>query len=272
MTDLQSFLKQHSTIPNAFIDTFLSMYNPNTIQTDLVVDADRASKWLNVPKFRIMNTLKESYRIDLDYSIKKEPSKKASTGSNNYKRVLLTPDCFKRLCMRSRSKRAEEVRTYFIQLESLLVRYRTTLLKGMNAEIKELERSLKPKNHADSAGYIYVIKVRSDKDSVYKIGRTANLTKRLATYSTGTVDGVEVVFKFRTDSHKKTEACVKAMLKDRQMRKYKEVYEADLDMIKGIIEKCDETAQYTRVYTNTRGAKKMDGGYYMVLQKDEPLL
>jgi hypothetical protein len=50
-----------------------------------------------------------------------------------------------------------------------------------------------------------------------------------------------------------------------QLRKYKEVYEADLDMIKGLIEKCDETAAYKRVYTNTRGAKKMDGGYYMVL-------
>lgn len=58
------------------------------------------------------------------------------------------------------------------------------------------------------------------------------------------------------------------MLKEKQMRKYKEVYEADLEMIKGIIERCDETAQYTRVYTNTRGAKKMDGGYYMVLQQD----
>lgn len=268
MADLQSFLKQHSTIPDAFIDSFLSMYNPNTIQTDFVVDAAKAAQWLKVPKFRIMDTLRQSYKLDIDYTVMKKPMKKGKHGSNNYKQVMLTPDCFKRLCMRSRSKRAEEVRTYFIQLESLLVRYRTTLIKGMDVEMKEMERSLKPRDPADRAGYIYVIKVRSDRDSVYKIGRTQDLTKRLATYSTGTLDGVEVVFKFRTDSHKKTEACVKAILKDKQLRKYKEVYQADLDMIKGIIQKCDETAQYTRLYTNTRGANKMDGGYYIVLQKD----
>jgi hypothetical protein len=69
---------------------------------------------------------------------------------------MLTPDCFKRICMRSRSSRAEDVRTYFIELESLLVRCRSTLLKGM--------------------------------------------------------DGVELVFKFRTDKHATTEACWKLML------------------------------------------------------------
>lgn len=131
---------------------------------------------------------------------------------------MLTPDCFKRLCMRSRAKRAEKVRTYFIELESLLVRYRTTLLKGMNQEIKELEQSVKPNDPQDSAGYIYVIKTNPERDSVYKIGRTADLNKRLAT---GTIDGVELVYKFRTDNHKATEACVKAMLKENQ---YKEVY------------------------------------------------
>lgn len=267
--DLATFLKTHSTISNAFVDAFLSIYNPNTIQTDFVVKLSVAANWLQASKKTLVTTLTSSYKEGFDYTIVKVSKKADVKYGNNNKEWLLTPDCFKRLCMRSRSKKAEEVRTYFIQLESLLVRYRSTLLKGMDIEIKEMERSLKPRDPTDSAGYIYVIRARSDRDSVYKIGRTANLTKRLATYSTGTVDGVEVVFKFRTDSHKKTEACVKAMLKDKQMRKYKEVYEADLSMIKQIIGKCDETAQYTRVYANTRGVKNMDGGYYMVLQKDD---
>lgn len=268
MADLRTFLKQHSTIPNAFIDSFLSMYDPNTIQTDFIVDADNAAKWLNIQKYVVIKTLKESYRENIDFTIEKSTIKRTKYGGNNYKKVLLTPDCFKRLCMRSRSKRAEEVRTYFIQLESLLVRYKSVLMKGMNAEIREMERSLKPKDPKDRAGYIYVIKVRSNMDSVYKIGRTKNLTQRLATYATGTVDGVEVVFKFRTESHKKTEGCFKALMKSHQLRKYKEVYQADLDMIKEIIQGCDDTAKYVRVYTNTRAAKNMDGGYYMVLERD----
>jgi hypothetical protein len=35
---LEDFLEQHSAIPNAFIDSFLAMYNPDTVQTDLVID------------------------------------------------------------------------------------------------------------------------------------------------------------------------------------------------------------------------------------------
>ena len=57
-------------------------------------------------------------------------------GAPNRKVVLFTPDCFKRLCVRSRGKKAEDVRTYFIQLEGLVMRY-----KGMRAEIGRLERN-----------------------------------------------------------------------------------------------------------------------------------
>lgn len=265
--DLKTFLKTHSTISNLFIDSFLSIYNPNTIQTDFVVSIDIAAKWLCVQKRLLVRTLVSSYNEGVDYQVVK-PTMTSRYGNNN-KDWLLTPDCFKRLCMRSRSKRAEEVRTYFIQLESLLVRYRTSLLKGMDAEIKEMERSLKPKSPEDSAGYIYVIRADPVKDSVYKIGRTQNLNQRLATYSTGKLDGVDIVYKFRTDNHKKTEACVKLLLKEHQLRKYKEVYQANIDMIKEIINKCDDAVAYTRVYSNTKAAKAMTGGYYIVLHKDE---
>lgn len=269
MSDLRSFLKQHATIPNEFIDSFLSMYNPETVQTDSVIDADKVAQWLKIPKYQLLAMLRESYREGFDYiTTTSTIQRKGKYGGNNYKKVLLTPDCFKRLCMRSRSKRAEEVRTYFIQLESLLVRYRTVLLKGMDAEIKQMEWGMKPKSEEDSAGYIYVIRADPVKDSVYKIGRTQNLNQRLSTYSTGKLDGVDIVYKFRTDNHKRTEACVKLMLKEHQLRKYKEVYQANIDMIKELINKCDDTVTYTRVYSNTKAAKEMTGGYYIVLQSD----
>ena len=270
MSDLKTFLKQHSAIPNAFVDSFLSMYNPDTIQTDLVIDIEKVSKWLNAGKGELVRTLKTSYKESIDYTItrglKRSPTKKF--GGNNYIKVMITPDCFKRLCMRSNSKRAEEVRTYFIELESLLVRYRAHMLKGMDMEIKQLENAVKPKDVGDSAGFIYVIKANPARDSVYKIGRTADLNKRLSTYSTGTIDGVDLVYKFRTDSHKATEACIKAMLKENQYRKYKEVYQANIDMIKALIAKCDDLVKYKRLYANARVDNKMTGGYYIVLEKD----
>lgn len=242
------------------------MYNPETLQTDLVINIDNVSKWLNTSKSAILRTLRSSYREDIDYTIQKSTNKKGKYGGNNYRLVMISPDCFKRLCMRSSTKRAEEVRTYFIELESLLVRYRTTLLKGMDDEIKLMEKSLKPKNPEDSAGYVYVLQISPERDSVFKIGRTKDLNKRLSTYATGTLHGVELVYKFRTDNYIATEECVKAMVKPDRYKKYNEIYKAELSMIKQLIQKCDETAQYKKLYT-AKKAPVMKGGYYFVLEK-----
>lgn len=103
---------------------------------------------------------------------------------------------------------------------------------------------------------------------LYKIGRTGDLNKRLSTYGTGTVDGVELLFKYRTDNHKAVEGCVKAWLKEHQLRKYKEVYQAN--MIKSLIKGCDGLGQslgLKKEFVSSK-APKMAGGYYLVIAKD----
>jgi hypothetical protein len=82
---LSSFLKQHSAIPAPFIDRFLTMYNPDTIQTDFVVDLDRVAEWLQVPKFKLMQTMRASYKVDIDYISRKGTDKTGKYGGNNYK-------------------------------------------------------------------------------------------------------------------------------------------------------------------------------------------
>jgi phage anti-repressor protein len=242
------------------------MCNTETVQTDFVLDANQVSKWLGVTKQMIVKTLRESYTQKVDYIIEHAPNKKGRKGSNNYKKVTMTPDCFKRLSMRSRSKRAEEVRTYFILLESLIIKYKDFIIQGMDKQMQQMERSLKPKDQNDGEGYVYVIKASPEKDSVYKIGRTGSWGSRMATYNTGTVDGVEVLFRYRTSSYKAVERCVKALIKEHQLRKYKEVYQINVDMIKMVIEKCDAICQLKKEFVSTK-APKMAGGYFVVLSR-----
>jgi hypothetical protein len=45
------------------------MYNPDTIQTDFVINLDSAAKWLKTRKSDLHETLKQSYKIDLDYTV-----------------------------------------------------------------------------------------------------------------------------------------------------------------------------------------------------------
>jgi len=244
MTKLSDFLKRHSAIPNAFIDSFLSMYDADTVQTDFVIDANDAASWLSLGKNVVSRTLRQGYKKNIDYTEQKSTKiMPGKYGGNNYKIIMMTPDCFKRLCMRSRSKRAEEVRTYFIQLESLIVKYKSFIIEGMDKEMAQMERSVRPKIDVDGLGYVYILKASPEKDSVYKIGRSGALRSRMATYATGTIDGVEVLFRYRTDNYKAVERCTKAWMKEYQYRKYKEVYQADIDMIKAIIRGCDEVGQ-----------------------------
>ncbi len=265
--DTKEFLKTHSPIPNTFIDSFLSFYNPDTTQTDLVINLDTVAKWLGTQKKSLLSTLKTTYKVNIDYSIKKTTNKKGKYGGNNYKRVYISPDCFKRLCMRSKTKKSEEVRTYFIELESLISKYKTHLLSGLKQEITSLENQLKPKDHVYSDGYIYILRASKEKDSIYKIGRTKDLNKRLSSYSTGHLEHIEVLYTYRTNNLLQVENCVKNWLKQNQYRKYKELYEADIDMIKALIARCDGFQNIIETYRSKK-ASQMTGGYYLFLQKE----
>jgi phage terminase Nu1 subunit (DNA packaging protein) len=57
------------------------------------------------------------------------------------------------------------------------------------------------------------------------------------------------------------------MMKDHQLRKYKEVYQVNLDIIKQLIAKCDKTAEYVKTYSRQQPSK-LTGGFYAVIDED----
>ena len=268
--ELVGFLKKYSAVPNAFIDELFSMYSASTVQTDHVVDLDRVSKWLGVRKDNLMRTLKTSYKEDIEYIVRKS-KKQMRYGGNNCKQVLLTPDCFKRLCMQTKCERGEQVRTYFIDLEALVVRYSQQIIAGIRADEEQLRRNMRPRDPADSAGYVYVIRASEKMDGVFKIGRSKDLNRRLDEYQTGRADLLEVVFKLRTDSLQQVEACVRAWMRDNRHNgcrmRCNEVYKADIDLIKTVIHKCDAVGR-AKVEFARRKPLTMTGGYYVVLKKN----
>jgi hypothetical protein len=48
-----------------------AMYDPDTAQTDLAVNLDAVAKWLKVAKYKLMHTLRSSYRDGIDFSVVK---------------------------------------------------------------------------------------------------------------------------------------------------------------------------------------------------------
>lgn len=91
--------------------------NDRTNQNEFKIDLSMASKWLNGKKGNLKVTLISSYKHGVDYTI----SKLTSIGrGRKLEKIMLTADCFKFLCMRSQTTKAQLVRTYYVELENLL--------------------------------------------------------------------------------------------------------------------------------------------------------
>ena len=54
-------------------------------------------------------------------------------GGQNKEIILLTSDCFKLLCLRSKTKKAELVRKYYIELEKLIDEYKDIIPSTLNS-------------------------------------------------------------------------------------------------------------------------------------------
>jgi hypothetical protein len=66
------FLKKYSTIPNQFLDDFYKIFNHTTINSNEInIDLDNVIKWLQIKKHSAKDTLKKSYKKDIDYKILK---------------------------------------------------------------------------------------------------------------------------------------------------------------------------------------------------------
>jgi phage anti-repressor protein/predicted GIY-YIG superfamily endonuclease len=266
----KDFLKKFSSVNNKFIDDFFSHYSENTKDTDFVIDFDNTAKWLQVRKDSIKRTLIESYRNNIDYKI---TEKKLITAGRPSEKILITPDCFKRICLLTKSVKGEAVRSYYIQLEKHLDKYKDNIINDLRKENEVLRNDLKPLEIPKDTGVIYVLKTDNDVElkDIYKIGSTTDFKSRLLTHQSSHVHNVKVEYVYNTNDVKGVERCLKAILRERQYRKRKEFYQIDIDDLKEIIDNCGNSLSLLK---KTRTAKSsMSGGgsnnYFVMLLENE---
>ena len=262
MITLQSFLKKYSSISNTFIDDFFSLYTNNTTDNDLVINFDNLVKWLHMRKDNLKKTLISSYIKNIDYKIKKIASK---TPGKPREEIMITADCCKRLCMLSKTKKAEEVRTYFIEVEKLMNKYKDYIIDALNKKVGVLENNQKtiPNN---KNGVIYILKTDKDIVDLYKIGKTQKFKERIRTHNSSHIDNVDIVHIYETKYIDEVEKCLKNVLSTRQYRKRKEFYQIDLDVLKELIKSCDSMSLTVRkINKNIR----QEGGFFIMLDKNE---
>jgi hypothetical protein len=87
---------------------------------------------------------------------------------------------------------------------------------------------------------IYVFRALNiENATLYKIGRTINSKTRFNSHNSPLANDLELIMTYEADNIEQLESCIKVMMKKAQYRKYKEIYEVDLDIIKNAIDDCD---------------------------------
>lgn len=194
----------------------------------------------------------------MDWIIKK--GKEGKISKSNKEIILLTPDCFKRLCLLSKTKKAEEVRTYYLELEKVINNYKNYIIEGLQSTVDILENNQKeiPSN---IKGTVYILKSPKDIDGIYRFGQSEDFKKRLQNYNSANSDKMKVILIYETKDAKKIESCVLAQIKELRYKKRKDFYEMDLKLLKKITTDCiDLTLKYKKGIFNNIKKNDQEGG------------
>ena len=258
---LSEFLKKYSTLSDDFIDDFgkIYMHDDNDDRNDdFIINLEIICKWLETRKSRLKETLQNTYNKNIDYKVKKEREGKIS--KSNKEIILLTPDCFKRLCLLSRTKKAEEVRTYYIELEKILDKYKKYIIEGLKKQVKILENNQRESVSTNGA-IVYILKSPKDIDGIYRFGKTKDFKERLQNYNSANSDKMEVVLVYETKYATEVERCVIAQIKEARYKKRKDFYQIDKKIIKSLVKSCEKmTMKFKKRITTFMNKLKQNGG------------
>jgi hypothetical protein len=165
--------------------------------------------------------------------------------------------------MLSRTPKAEEVRSYFIDIEKHIHKYKDYIIDALDEKVGILKNNMKPKININS-GVIYILKTDLDIKNVYKIGKSKKFKERLNTHNSSHVDNVKVILIYETDNIDGVERCLKAVLKGHAYRKRKEFYQLNIDLLKELLTDCDKITLKAKYIKND----KMKGGYIAYICKN----
>lgn len=220
---MEEFLKKFSNVPTQFITEFFEISKETYDNGVLVIDFDKVVKWLGTQKSNLKRLLINNFKEEYHYTI----------DNNN---IMITPDCFKEICMISQTEKAKDFRKYFLSIEKLTRKYYTQIQEALN---EQLGIKQKPKIN-NNGGIIYILQAQNANVTLlnvakvlYKPGKMENNIKRINT------NDILPLFIIKVDDVNAVEYCIKALIKRTEYKKHKEIYQIDLDILKDVCVLCD---------------------------------
>ena len=259
LLNLENFLIENSNISKKFITDFFG-FQKKTLYTKyepFTIDLEDIAFWLETKKFKLKETLNNNYSKNLDYisvkyllSVNGEQNK--GSGGHNKKLVLLTPDCFKMLCMRSKTKKADKIREYYLELEKLIDKYKDVIIEEKNKKIELLETDLKKENFP-VGDYSYIIEEKDEVGETYfRIGQSKDLKTRMANHNSSSIHKKIVSFKIKTANKSQFESCLRSTMYNFRYKNNKDYYKMPNNMVEKAINVCKN------IVKNFKNNKKLE--------------
>jgi phage anti-repressor protein len=283
---MEEFILQRSTISKKFLRDFFNItgkkYNDNVIS----IKFDTIVKWLEVQKNHLKRLLVKNFKKDIDYTEEKiKVLNKGNHGSNYVSNILVTPDCFKDICMISMTEKAKDVRVYYKTVEKLLIDYYQDIQYNLQKELGLVKNNQKPKN-APKGGHVYILQAQNTtQKDMFKVGNSEDMKRRFRTYNSGNANDINPLFVMRVQDIDGVEKCIKNVAKEYQYRKNKEVFQIDFRMLQSMYTNCkDFMERSNEMYTKDpkdfkhkllvikkdykKSKEKQKGGFYMIVDKN----
>jgi hypothetical protein len=130
-----------------FISSFYCYLNYSK-KEDFVIDLDSVWKWMGFnQKIHSKYLLEKYFKIDIDYkdvtsfyeNIEKNNQEEKKNGGQNKQTIMLTIKCFKSLCLKAKTQKADQIHEYYLKLEEIIQ-------QTMEEETEELKIKLQQKD------------------------------------------------------------------------------------------------------------------------------
>lgn len=263
---LEKFLIEKSNINKKFIIDFFGFQKKNIYlkYKPFVIDLDDVAYWLNAVKGNLKDTIVESYTEMKDYMIVyddllllKQKQNGNSQGGHNKEIILLTSECFKMLCLRSKTKKSEQVRKYYIELEKLIDEYKDIIITNLNRKVKILQNDLR-KDDMKTGKYCYIFEETDELgEKYYRLGQSGNIKLRMNNHNSSNAHKKILSYKIKTDNILHFEACLRGVMYDFRYKNNKDYYNIPKNRIEEAIKHC---TKIVKKFKNPSCVPKLSGG------------
>lgn len=225
---LVTLLKKYTNIDTKFIDTFFKKFKIGGELAFDIKDKD-ISSYLKIELKTLRERLNNLYSRNKNF-IENVDFIKSKHGKGRTLTYMVNYQCFERLAMGGDSAKSEVVRMYFIKLREFLTENQRAIFQAM-----ENKQDLSVYSGFES---IYFFAVDERKPDIFKVGRTADVVRRLRNYNVGRIKEVDLKYFALVKNSVIIEKCIKHNLNKKQVFEGKEIYKVTPTLLKKVIDDC----------------------------------